>query len=231
MKKFVLLVSLLLALTVAACDRDVPKPTKEESSKTTRSKTAQSSAKAKKENPLGKLTESFLKMGKVKSFRAKTTTYDAVETITTEFQAPDRFHFVSSASSDSERYRIEGTEYYKVAPDQWRKQEVSGIWKEAVWGAVDGKELKAGLDTAAKKQFIGTEVLDREPTLVFEYTIKKPTVIWTYKIWIGVSDSLPRKLDISTQPADGFSQTHPGYGSNTNYYDYDKDIKVEPPIK
>ena len=27
------------------------------------------------------------------------------------------------------------------------------------------------------------------------------------------------------------SEKHPGYGSNTNYYDYNKNIKVEPPIK
>jgi hypothetical protein len=214
MKKFVLFACLLLALTVTACGNNASKSTasKEKAS----SKTTQSSAESKKTNPLDQLSKAFGKMGKVKSFRAKTTSNGM--DITMEFASPDRFHMIAG---QTETYLIGGTFYMKLG-DQWQKMEAP---QGSDFGVVDVKELQGDFDAAIDKKYIGAEDLDGSPTLIYEYTVtvKKPNPCTsTSKIWVGVADGLPRRIESSTK-IDGTTVS-----VVTDYYDYNK-VSIEPP--
>lgn len=67
------------------------------------------------------------------------------------------------------------------------------------------------------------------PALVYQYKLKEAQGQSDCKMWIGKSDGLPHKiLQKSASPMPGSSG---GKNDRTvNYYDYNVDIKIEPPI-
>jgi hypothetical protein len=79
----------------------------------------------------------------------------------------------------------------------------------------------------AQVKFLGPEVLDGTPTLVYEYTLANAfgtNMTSTSKTWIGASDSLPRKSETEAEINKQKSKTV------ITFYDYNASINIEPPI-
>jgi hypothetical protein len=76
---------------------------------------------------------------------------------------------------------------------------------------------------------VGPEVVDGTPTLVYQYDVAAPTAPagaktgpMHAKVWVGVADRLPRKLEVSGGPS--------GATTTITYYDYNAPITIEAPI-
>jgi hypothetical protein len=159
----------------------------------------------------------------VKAFRTKITTTGtpnrpAVE-MNVEYVAPDRYHM---ASKELEFILIGATMYIK-AGTQWQKITAPQL-KDALNISDPGK-LEQDLGVSTNIQLIGPEVLDGTPTLVYQYTTTTkgtPPETFTSKVWIGVADNLPRKLE-SVSPTTGAKTT-------IIYYDYNANIVINAPI-
>jgi len=223
---------LLIALTATACSASAPTPTNAPPTKApivptpppvptqvpspTVPPPTPTSA-----NPLDALKGAFRGFAGAKSFRAKMTTTGgttANQEMNLDVVMPDRFHMVGKSF---EAYVIAGIFYMKVG-NQWQK---IAMPKTFDLSFADAKKLEAELGATTETKLIGAEVLDGTPTTVYQYTttIKTPTpTTVTSKVWIGVADGLPRKME---------STTKAGVKTVTTYYDYNANIVIEPPIK
>lgn len=226
MRKFVLLAFILIALvatlSVGCVSKTVPKSTQQ-----------------KNMNPLDALTKLFSTLGKVKSYRAKTTVTglegldpaaSPYEEMTMEFVAPDRIHFVGK---QLESYMIGETIYMKmngIAGNQWQKSEIPESASISIdYSLYDPKKMQANLEASTEKRFIGPKVLDGKPMLVYEYKGSKiidgKTVATSSKVWIGVADNLLYRVE-TTVKIDAMN-----IESVTTYYDYNANITIDPPIQ
>ena len=89
------------------------------------------------------------------------------------------------------------------------------------------------MDNAADVTFVGSEVLDGAPVLVYQHTLNvkvdQGVVNNTSKTWVGKSDGLPHRTELeSLRIYQGQTLT---MKTVTTYYDYNADIKIEPPVK
>ena len=232
MKRMLWFCILLIALTATACNASAPTPT---SAPPTKAPVIPTSSPVPTQvpsptvppptptlaNPLDALKGVFHSLAGVKSFRMKMTTTGgtaANSDMTLEVVMPDRFHMVGKSF---EAYVIAGTFYMKMGA-QWQK---IAMPKTFDLSSADPKKLEAELGATTETKLIGAEVLDGTPTTVYQYTttIKTPTpTTVTAKVWIGVADGLPRKME---------STTKTGVKTVATYYDYNTNIVIEPPIK
>lgn len=178
-------------------------------------------------NPLEALTKAFRGWAGTKSFRAKATTIPAPPKkgtptppteMTLEVVMPDRIHIIGASF---EAYKIGSTFYTKIGT-QWQKSTVPA---RLDFSFVDLKKIEDELGATKETKFLGPEILDGIPTLVYQYTttIKTPVTATTVsKVWIGVADQLPRKSEALGQS---------GSKTTTLYYDYNANIIIEAPIK
>ena len=126
---------------------------------------------------------------------------------------------------------IAGSYYVKLGDKPWQKMPASVQSPlNALSFVLDEKQLDAFLQSVSEFRLVGPEILDGTPTLAYQYKANsaEPPATGTSKIWIGVADNLPRKIEIdSTSTLNG--QT---YSAKTTrlYYDYNADIKIEAPI-
>ena len=170
-------------------------------------------------NPLDALTQTFRGLGNVKSFRARIAmagTPAGAQEMNLEVVLPDRFHMVSK---QTEMIILNQAVYIKVA-GQWQKMPMTqGI----DLSMTDPQKLQTTLGAATDVKLIGAEVLDGTPTMVYQYTTKIGTQPqpFTSKIWVGVSDNLPRKIE---------SESQPGQKTTITFYDYGANIAINPPI-
>jgi outer membrane lipoprotein-sorting protein len=172
-------------------------------------------------NPLDAIKGAFRGFGGAKSFRAKMTSTSgaaANQEMILEVVMPNRFHMTSN---QFEAYMIASTFFMKVG-NQWQKIAMPKAFDLSM---VDAKKLEADLGASTETKLIGAELLDGTPTTVYQYTttIKTPTPTTnTSKVWIGVADGLPRKME---------SMPKTGGKTVITYYDYNVNIVIEPPIK
>lgn len=134
-----------------------------------------------------------------------------------EVVLPDRFRMTSK---QMELIMIGKTVYVKVG-NQWQKVAMP---KGIDLSLADPKKFEENLGVTTDVKLVGTELLDGTPTFVYQYTttIKGPPAQkFTSKVWIGVSDNLPRKLE---------SEPKAGQKTTVIYYDYNANITINPPI-
>jgi hypothetical protein len=177
-------------------------------------------ATATSANPLDALKRIFGGWASVKTFRAKYTRTAGGKTTdgTLEVVLPDRYHLLSSTS---EIYII-GNVFYIKTGKTWLK---SSMPKDFDMSFSNWKKFLDDLGAATDIKFIGPDLLDGTPTLVYQYTvtIKGPPAISTVtKFWSAVSDNLPRKSETTAST---------GNKTVTTYYDYNANIVIEAPIK
>ena len=234
MKRGMLL--LLVALAASACSAtptQAPPPTSVPAASATAAATrtaaptvtaaptATPTSAATTANPLDALTQIFHGWANVKTFHAKivvTPKTGASTETDLDVVMPDRFHV---KTPQLEAIVIGSTYYVKVA-NQWQK---IALPQGIDLNFADVKKLEAELGASSDVKLIGPDVLDGTPTLVYQYTvtITTPTPLtMTSKVWVAVSDQLPRKMEIVA--TDGTTTT-------VTYSNYNAPITIEPPIK
>lgn len=158
-----------------------------------------------------------------KSFRARMESDFGGQSSTrvVEFVAPDRFHM----TSDIDEIIIVGPASYRRAKGgQWQKLPAD---MGSMINAFRDPKIIEELGKGAEVKFLGPDVLDGTPTLVYQYTLKNAfgtSITSTSKTWIGAADSLPRKSESEAEINKQKSKTV------MTYYDYNASISIEPPI-
>lgn len=233
MKHFTLISLVLTTIVLVGCDAvsvvpraqptQAPLPTLAPTAPptpTVQPTATQPPATATSANPLDALKKAFGGWAGTKSFRAKmvqtkgtTTTLEG----TLEMVFPDRFHMVTK---QTELIAIGKTYYVKVGT-KWQKVTVAQGFD---FSLADAKKLQDELGVATEVKSIGADVLDGAPMVVYEYktTIKGPPAITTTsKVWIAVSDGLPRKIE---------STSSSGAKTVMTFYDFNANITINAPI-
>lgn len=140
---------------------------------------------------------------------------------TLEYVAPDRFRMVTPVT---ETIIIGSNTYMKPPTGQWQK--VPGDVGEMISQFRDPKMVEE-LRKSTDAKFLGTDSLDGVPVKIYQYTIKNAygtNITSTSKAWVGESDNLPRKIEAEGEFNGKASK------ARITYYDYNTDIKIEPPM-
>jgi hypothetical protein len=180
-------------------------------------------ATAANENPLDTLTKAIRAQFDAKSYRARMESSFAGQNMTrvVEFVAPDRFHM----TSDMDEIIIVGpVTYRREKGGQWQKFPVN---VGSMVNAFRDPKIIDELTKSTDIKFLGPDVLDGTPTLVYQYTVTNAFgtgMASTSKTWIGAADSLPRRSEVEAEINKQKSKTI------ITYYDYNASINIEPPI-
>lgn len=187
-------------------------------------------------NPFDLIMNAHRAQMNAKSYRTRTIQTEAsgkTSTITFEFVAPDRVHLTNNDGSETIAIKGVGT-YQKPAAGQWIKSPFD--FSEMIFAFMDPKalaEFQNSIVVSAVK-FVGPDLIDTKPMFVYQYSsVLKglgpggSDINGTQKMWVGVTDGLPYKLEGDQDSAvTAGAKTH-----SLITYDYDPNIKIEPPIK
>ena len=178
---------------------------------------------AARANPLEGLVNAYQKAYAANAYRARLeATREGITAMTTyEFVAPDRFRMITGP-----------TELIVVGEASFLK--TLGSWQKVATGLQN--QMKSMRDPqwieklrkSADAKFAQADTLDNKPMLVFECNADSLLGAEgnTYaKTWVGVLDGLPYKAEF-----EGMTGSVKTKGVMT-WYDYNADIKIEPPIK
>jgi outer membrane lipoprotein-sorting protein len=175
------------------------------------------------------LADIFTGFAGVKSFRAKIAGKLAQPgapstNMEMEVVLPDRIRGKMGMSGQTmELVMVAGTTYVKVGAAPWIKAP-SNVPVDL--NVLDPKRY----DTASVSnvKLVGPEVVDGTPTLAYTYEIASPAVppaktstLVNAKMWVGVADKLPRKLEMTSPD---------GSVTTVTYGDYNAPITIEAPV-
>ncbi len=230
--KLIVAVLLLLVLTVTGCSlfaaptpvpptvTPLPTATPPPTATATRVPTATPTPFPTPANPGAALTNIFKAWGNVKSLRAKMTSTGAptgTQEMTMEVVMPDKYHLTGK---DLDMYLIGKAFYMKVA-NKWQKMNMPpGI----SFDFANPQKIAATLGAQTDTKFLGAEILEGVPTLVYQYTTSikgPPAQKYLTKVWVGALDNLPRKSE---------SEPKPGQKTTVIFYDYNADLSIKAPI-
>ncbi|MCA1594119.1 MAG: hypothetical protein LC754_16000 [Acidobacteria bacterium] len=185
------------------------------------------------DKPLDVMTRAMRAQLDAKSYRAhitSSTDNGTNSTMVVEYVAPDRYRMTREGQAGGKAYNMEyvitGDGMFLKAPNgQWVKSPIDA--SEMIKAFRDPKMLEELAKTGDVK-FIGADVLDGMPMLVYQYTQTNPLGMKmksTAKTWLAVTDGLPRKTE-----TDGEFE---GMKTKTlvTISDYNSDIRIESPIK
>ncbi|MBI3426465.1 MAG: hypothetical protein HY011_26350 [Acidobacteria bacterium] len=178
---------------------------------------------AARANPLDGLAKAYQKAFETNSYRVRleATREDITATTTYEFVAPDRFRMITGP-----------TELIVIGDAPFLK--TLGSWQKATTGlqtqmkSIRDPQMVEKLRKSTDAKFAQPDTLAGKPMLVFECSAKDLLGAEgaTYaKTWIGVLDGLPHKAEF-----EGMTGSVKTKGVMT-WYDYNAEIKIEPPIK
>jgi hypothetical protein len=178
---------------------------------------------AARANPLNSVADAFQKAYGSNAYRARLeATREGITAMTTyEFVAPDRF-----------RMRTGPTELIVIGDASFLK--TLGSWQKVTTGlqgqmkSIRDPLLVEKLRKSADAKFVQADTLDGKPMLVFDCNAEDLLGAEgnTYaKTWVGVLDGLPHKAEF-----EGMTGSVKTRGVLT-WYDYNADIKIEPPLK
>jgi hypothetical protein len=190
---------------------------------TTAATPAKSGAVSKEENPLDVLTKAANAQVETKSFRARMiSSLDGGRESSriVEYVSPDRFHITGESD---EMILAGGGVFMKSPAGEWTKLlfDPSALINQ-IRDANRSDEIRKSTDVG----LIGAEVIEGVPTLAYRYSLKNAfgmNFTSKCKMWVGVTDSLPRKMEVEGE----FNKVKTR--SVVTYYDYGADIKIEPP--
>jgi hypothetical protein len=118
-----------------------------------------------------------------------------------EFVAPDRYHLTRESDlggkgiSKQDIIIIGDDTFMKTGDTPWRKFPMN--MGELITQFRDPKVIDE-LSKGSEIKFIGPDLLDGSPTLVYQYSInlgQNKELKSMAKTWVGVIDSLPRKTE------------------------------------
>jgi outer membrane lipoprotein-sorting protein len=190
-------------------------------------------------DPREDLVKAMKALSNAKSYRSKLVITasvgvkgEAKTVMDIEFVAPDRYRAIAESNLGTRgnvkgEFIILGNDtYMKIDSGQWQKTQ-----KDMREGFAQLKSPNIEAIASAEVKFIGNETLDGLPTLVYQHAYKNaPSEAGnsTTKTWVGVNDGLPHKIEVQTK-FDYQGQTYIT-SATTAYYDYNTDIKIEPPL-
>ncbi|MFL6212413.1 MAG: hypothetical protein ACJ74J_00810 [Blastocatellia bacterium] len=157
-----------------------------------------------------------------RSFRARvdSTTGNVEAGRDIEYVAPDRFRI---KSQDDEYIIIGNTIWTRQKDGPWQKQTVDTA---QLLASVRDPQMVDQIRKNAEIRFTGPDTLDGKPMTVYEYTLRKglrPDMTNNSKVWISSADNLPRRMQNEVGIGNQISK------STITYFDYNTDIKIEPP--
>jgi hypothetical protein len=166
----------------------------------------------------------------VKTFRARLAGQSArpgATPIASEMEVvlPDRFRAkMATGGQNMEMVFISGTAYMKLGASPWIKAPTGAPLDLST---LDPKRFESDFrGNVSNVRLVGPDVVEGTPTLVYTYDVAPAagapvkTGPVSSKIWVGVADRLPRRLEV-TSPT--------GEVTNITYYDYNAPITVEAP--
>jgi hypothetical protein len=187
-------------------------------------------------NPFDLILNAHRAQMSAKTWRTRTTQTDSdgkTSTTLFEYVAPDRMHLATSTGNETIAIKGVGT-YQKPAGGQWLKSPID--MSDLMFSFLDPKAFDEYKDTIVTTdvKFVGPDLIDTKPMFVYQYSsIVKGTLTGTgdlkgtTKLWVGVVDGLPYKTE-----SDQDSAVKPGTKTHTVViYDYDPNIKIDPPVK
>jgi hypothetical protein len=183
-------------------------------------------------------------MVQAKSYRMKIMSPDATGKMATletiEVIPPDRSHVVLDAGGGitSEYITIGNATFSKTGDAAWAKLPV-----DTATGAgskpdlTDSKSIDEFRKSVSDVHLVGAENLDGNPTQVYQFKVSRTMtstagttlITGVGKLWVAVSDGLPRKADSDSTMQ--FSGRSTAVKSTILYYDYNADIKIEAPVQ
>ncbi len=157
-----------------------------------------------------------------KSFRARLdSTLDGEEMARTiEYVAPDRFRM---ASDTDETVIIGSNAWMRQNNGAWQKLPIDA--SQMIASVRDPKMIEQ-IRRNAEVKLVGPDTLDARPMTVYEYTIRNAmgTDLTSHaKAWISTADHLPHRIETETEIKGKTSK------ATITYFDYNADIKIEPP--
>lgn len=138
-----------------------------------------------------------------------------------EHVAPDRWHIVPP----------QGPEIIAIGDDTYMK--MGDAWQKAPAGVNFSSILKNFTRTATSEEIakdvtsltkVGTQTLDKTPTVIYQVVSNIQGLKNTSKIWIGQRDNLPYRLESTSEVPQ-----QKGEVTATVVYDYSANIKIEAP--
>ena len=199
------------------------------------SKTAPMTASA---DPRADVTKAMRASLAAKSYRSRMVTSSSSgsdRTMTAEIVAPDRMRMTMEmempgrGTVKSERIIIGKEAYVRVGDAPWQKDPMG--MGDLLSQFRDPKLIDA-ITEKAEVKYLGTDTLSGAPMLVYQYTIKDllgPGKDGVSKIWIGATDSLQHQVqsESDVDPLNTGKMIHSKVTGT--FYDYNADIKIEPP--
>jgi len=188
-------------------------------------------------NPRGDLTKAMSAMLSAKSYRARmdsSTSNGTKSRMIMEFVAPDRYHLTRESDlggkgiSKQDTIIIGKDTFIKSGDTPWRKFPMN--MGDLITQFRDPKVLDE-LSKGAEIKFIGPDLVNGAPTLVYQYSInlgQNKELKSTAKTWVGVTDSLPRKTESEGDINMLGKQIHTK--TNITYSDFNSNIRIEPPM-
>lgn len=167
------------------------------------------------------MSKIFKGWSSVKTFRSKGVIAGVPggnQDITFEAVMPHRFHMTMA---QIEAILIGKTVYMKIG-GKWSKTPLpQGI----NFDFANPQTYASQVGATSNVKFIGADVVDNTPTLVYQYTTTvkgPPQTTVTSKVWVGVADNLPRKVE---------SEPKAGQKTTMTFYDYNAtNITIAAPI-
>ena len=178
---------------------------------------------AVKGDPHNSIVAGFQRASEAQSFRAKleTTSNGRTSLISYEFAAPDRYRMVNGPTE----MIVIGDQAYIKTMGAWQKV-ATGIGEQMK--GIRSAELAAQVREATNVSFVQPDTLNGEPMVVYNYittTLGAASGTSNNKTWVSLKDGLPRKSE--------FLSNFGSFSSKgvMTWYDYNGDVKIEPPLK
>jgi hypothetical protein len=154
-----------------------------------------------------------------------------------EFVAPDRYHVtvvgpqMQGRSMGQEMIIVGKDTFMRISGVPWQKATVNpGMGTLATTIDELGPQFRDVAQRMTKYEdvkFVGPDVLDGQPVLVYQFKLNVTKGQTSGKIWISPADDLPRKIEHESS-----SQTNSDRKMKltTTYFDYNANINIAPPI-
>ena len=151
------------------------------------------------------------------------------------YVAPDRWRAtvgMQQSSAEAEALIVGGVFYFKAPNGSWEEKAANPQRIQNEFTKIRQEVLIESLTRAKTDavKLIGQNTLAGAPVYVYQFSYFPPGVSIRHnaKIWVGVDDGLPRKVE------EEHSLTQAGLTMNfkvtTSYSDYNSDIKIERPL-